>query len=127
MTRVNGRETCLIVAIALHTVNTANVMLISLQAHSHMQEGLMVGEELKQRGHNVYVALSSVTKTPAITQEVGINVIRYRSRHVENPFTSLWMSAGHVNASLYYSEQEAADFFGKVSAVAWDDCKYDGR
>ena len=108
--------------VVFYSVRGANILLLSTQAYSHMHEGLSIGEELVNRGHSVYLALSSKVETPKITQTAGIGVLRYRSSHMQDPFTTRWLKEGHVNVSLHFDDNQKMTFFTQVHSVLWREC-----
>jgi len=61
----------------LEYVYGARILLASAQIPSHMMMQTATGEELVQRGHEVYIAIGSIYPKPELLEQLGLRTVKF--------------------------------------------------
>ena len=67
----------LVVVMKLEYVYGARILLASAQAPSHIMMQTATGEELVERGHEVYIAIGSIYPKPELLEQLGLRTVKF--------------------------------------------------
>jgi len=105
----------------LEHVYGARILLASPQISSHVNMQTAIGEELVQRGHEVYIAIGSRYPEPESLEQLGLRSIKY---HIppDAPF-GLSDTAQLVAEHIFNPDLDVLDLAKSISVVVSMDCE----
>jgi len=100
----------------------ARILLASAQIPSHILMQTATGEELVQRGHEVYVAIGSIYRKPESMEQLGLRTVKY---HIPSDVVSaLNDDAAKVLAERIFSPDfDVINMTRDLSAIVSRDCE----
>ena len=109
--------------LAVVSVESANILLLSVPLQSHMLEVLHAVDELPKRGHRISLVVSQVVSVPRIAEENGIGLLRYKTAHKINFFDSSDFVRERVQATLTETREDDFRIVDKITSSALENCK----
>jgi len=102
----------------LQNISGARILLASPQIPSHVMEQTATGEELVQRGHEVYVAIGSNFPNPESLERLGLRTVTY---HI--PSDAL-RASDDMAQSIFSPDYDMNNLRRTVSATLSMDCEF---
>ena len=96
---------------------TTKILLVPVQTNSHMMEVGHAVSELTNRGYELHMVVSEVTKVPSNILSYGINILRYKTRYSTMPYARDDFALQTINSG------DDAQWLSDVSVLFLADCK----
>lgn len=105
--------------------SAARILLVPPQIGSHILEQIIIGEELAQRGHQVFIAMGTPYLNKANTEAKGIKILQYKIPTTEIYGFSSDMDKFFMETIIFGAEKDKMAVSYKVaSQLSYRDCAY---